>query len=105
MQIFKAKNTKPQHIPQKDPGHRRVSKKSSFDLLGNSAREFGVNGEIPVLGGLTCLSFSPAGDQLVSLERPRVLHSLRGDEDPSLQPPAHGGQEAAGPALLSSGRP
>lgn len=38
-------------------------------------------------------TFSVAGHQLVSLERPRVLHSLCGDEDEAVQLPEHQQQE------------
>lgn len=55
-------------------------------------------------GDLTCSSFSFPGDQLVPLERPRVLHPLRGDEDAPIQPPSRGGEKTAVLAVLSSGR-
>lgn len=52
-------------------------------------------------GDLTSWPSSLPGHQLVPLERPRVLHPLRGNEDAPLQPPAPGGEEAAVLALLS----
>lgn len=98
VQTLKAENIKlPQHIPNAAPGHGRVS------LVGNSTSKlvFTENGDILELGDLTRFSFSLPGHQLVPLERPRVLHPLRRNEDAPLQPPPHGGEEAAGPALLS----
>lgn len=44
--------------------------------------------------------FSPAGYQLVPLERPRVLHPLRGDEDETFQLPKYQQQaEAVRPCI------